>query len=503
MPTAGHDKEQHMHVPPSILTYPLTQKPPNDCLTPSVWELLGVAVLLLFYLAGDVFFGEEARSVTQSVGPIWLASILLLGSVRMVDLDKRVLWSGLFWFRISTAAYFGIGSIIHFFFNEYTFARVAAFYYASPEEITKINAINTLSVLCVLGTAWFVGKLFPFRALASSTQSNERFAFGTAAIFLGIGYCVKYLLIVPQALGALAGFTFTGALSFFIWLAPTGLFLFTLWCLRYSQRHLPLAILLVVSDVLVGLLLFSKSEVVLPLLMYLLAHLFNRFSKIRLLALGVIIISVFVFVEPTTGYGRQELSYRYGELRAAGLTERLSILAQYFATEEKYTNQDNFQGSLVRFAYIHSAAPAVAQYDVGQPGNSLEYILYVFIPRILWPGKPVFDMGANYTRLVDGTDTSSTWMGYFAEAYWNYGWGGIIFVMIPLGFVYVATSRYALNLIDAGAWMHLPVAFLGIWMGMRTDGTIVTDIVASIVVMFAFHIVASLASSWLRAVVSD
>lgn len=483
--------------------HPLIPLPLVDCLTPSIWELIGIAALLLFYGLGDMLKSDEAYAVTQTAGPIWLATVLFLGSFRMLDINKSALWSGLFWFRISAAVYFGIGSILHIFFNEYTLERVQAFYDVSPAEIAKINAINSLSVLCVLAAAWVAGQLFPTRVSVASSHSSERFTFATSVMFLGIGYSIKYVLIVPQALGALEGFTFTGALSFFIWLAPTGLFLYTLWCLKYSRRHLSLAVIFVTSEMIIGFLLFSKSEVVLPLLMFLLAHLFNCFTKRRLFALAAIIMSVFIFVEPTTGYGRQELGSRYGELRAAGLLERVSILRAYFSTDERFSNPENFQGSLVRFAYIHSAAPAVAQYDIGLPGNSFEHILYILIPRALWPGKPVFDMGANYTRLISGTDTSSTWMGYFAEAYWNFGWTGIPSIMIPLGFVFVMTSRYALALIDTGAWMHLPVAFLGIWMGMRTDGTIVTDIASSVLVMIIFHVLASFSTSWLQAFLSD
>ena len=483
--------------------YPSGFLPVADCLTPSLLELLGLVALLLFYSLSELFLGDELQSVTQIIGPICLSAILFLGTFRMLDISKNALWSGFFWFRISASVYFGIGSILHLFFNEYTLARVSAFYLASPEELRKINAINALSVFFVLATAWLVGHLYPFKAKIALTQSDGRFTLATAALFLGIGYSVKYLVIVPQALGAFDQFAFASALSFFIWLAPTGLFLFTLWCLKYSRRYLPLAIILVASEVVVGLLLFSKSEVVLPLLMFLLGHLYYKFSRIRLIGLAIIILFVFIIVEPTTGYGRQELSSRYGELRAAGLNERLAIFGKYFRAEKGSINQEDFQGSLVRFAYIHSAAPAVAQYDMGRPGDSLEHILYIFIPRILWPGKPVFDMGANYTRLIDGTDTSSTWMGYFAEAYWNFGWGGVPLIMIPLGFVYVATGRYALRMIDAGAWMHLPVAFLGIWMGMRTDGTIVTDIASSVVVMVAFHILAIFATAWLETITAQ
>lgn len=469
----------------------------TDCLQPAAWELLCLAGLILFYVLAGALGGEQGDRQILFVGPIWLAVTLLAAAIRMVDIDKTALWSSLFWFRVSSAFYFGFGSVAHFFFNDYTFARVTAFYFARDDEMSKINLINATAVFCVVFVTWVLCRVLPSRRQTSEITGEPGFTFAVAMIFLGIGYGIKYIIIVPNALGALT-FGFSGAISFFVWLAPTGLFLITLWCLRHSPRHFVLAAALLATDILLGLLLFSKSEVLLPLLMFILALLLHRMSRMRLLALSAVALFTFSIVEPLVGYGRQEVALRHGELRAASLGERLTILGRYFTDDSTSASNQEFQGSLVRFSYIHSAAPAVAQYDSGQQGNSLEHAFYVFIPRALWPDKPVFDMGANYTRMIDGTDTSSTWMGYFSEAYWNLGWLGVVLIMIALGGVLWTTSRYNLWCIGAGHWILLPVAFLGIWMGIRTDGVIVTDIISSVFVMIIFHLIGTVAGIWIR-----
>lgn len=469
----------------------------RDCLQPASWEIISIAGLLLTYLLVGSWADPQGGSQSQFFGPIWLALTLLLGALRMVAIDKAALWCSLFWFRLSSAFYFGLGSVAYIFFNDYTTERVMAFYFASDAEMIKLNIINASAIFLVLGTTWFATRFFPASRTKYNVTFDPGFTLSVALIFLGIGYGIKYLIIVPNALG-LFQTTFTGATSFFVWLAPCGLFIFTTWTLRHSFASFKFAAAFVGFDIIIGLLLFSKSEVILPLLMFVLAILFHRPTKTRLFGLALVVLLTFNYIEPIIGYGRNEIVRQHGVLQAANLSQRFAILSSYFSNKDFLVAEDDFQGSLVRFSYIHSAAPAIAQYDSGQPGNSLEYALYVFIPRLLWPDKPIFSMGANYTRLIDGTDTSSTWMGFFAESYWNFGWLGLPLVMIPLAFIYVGSSRYALHLISSGSWMHLPVAFLGIWMGMRTDGVIVTDIISSVFVMIIFYFIGTFTSASLR-----
>lgn len=471
---------------------------PVDCLAPAPWELTAIAALLPFYTALDAVLGEDAFEIVNTIGPLWLAVVLFAGAVRMVNIDKTAMWTGLFWFRVATAVYFGIGSIVHNFLNGYTMMQVWRFFFAEKAHIAKFNVITALSVLCVLGAAAAIGWLAPRTRIAAAGDQDGRFLRTVALLFVCCGYPVKYLVIYPQTMGAFGDVVLPGALMNIVWLTPVGLYLLTYWCLRFSPRWFPAAAMLLALDMAAGVLMFSKSEVLLPLLMFVLAVLNYKLSLARLAIAAAMMIFVFQFIEPTASYGRMQLSMRYGMVRTSSFPERLEIISNYFSGDSIATTTEEFQGSLARIAYVHSAAPAIALYDRGKPGNSLDNILVIFIPRILWPDKPVFDMGAEYTRLINGSVTSSTWMGYFAEAYWDFGWFGIPLLMIPLGAIYVAIGRYTLSLIEAGRWLHFPAAFLGMWMGIRVDGVIVSDILASVVVLVAFHFVANAGATMLR-----
>ena len=58
-------------------------------------------------------------------------------------------------------------------------------------------------------------------------------------------------------------------------------------------------------------------------------------------------------------------------------------------------------------------------------GASLEYVLYGFIPRVLWPDKPTTSRGGWFTRYIGVNYASSTGMTSFGELYWNFGFIGV------------------------------------------------------------------------------
>jgi len=69
-------------------------------------------------------------------------------------------------------------------------------------------------------------------------------------------------------------------------------------------------------------------------------------------------------------------------------------LRAYFDNKQE-NDAEAPQGSLLRVSFVNVAAFVVAQYDHGLPGDSLRDTLYSFIPRFLWPEKPVVLLEAN------------------------------------------------------------------------------------------------------------
>jgi hypothetical protein len=471
-----------------------------DSVSPSLWEVATVAALVPFYLFSELALGEASDGFSSFVGPIWLAIVLVLGAIRPIACEPATVWTGLFWFRMSTAIYFGLGSVLHKFMNDYTLIEVWKFFYADKEVIAKFNLIVACSVLCVLGTASVLGALVRRPPGNGANDSNEALLLLVGLGFAALGYPVKYLINIPHQIGVYGNWVIPGLLGAATLLAPIALFLITLWSLRYNRSWLPSLVIVLAADMISGALLFNKSEVLLPLIMFILAQLQYRASLLRAAIAAGVVFFVYTLVSPVIAYGRGELSIRYGEIHSSTLAERMEILSNYVDAESP---AQEFQGALARLAYVHSAAPAIALYDRGRPGNSIENALAIFVPRFLWPEKPVFDQGAAYTVLIAGSNTSSTWMGLFAEAYWDFGWSGIPLVMIPLGAIYFFFSRVTLLILNQGRWLHFPVVFLGMWLGVRVDGVIVTDVIASTVYALAMFGLATVGERFLRTWLRD
>lgn len=73
-------------------------------------------------------------------------------------------------------------------------------------------------------------------------------------------------------------------------------------------------------------------------------------------------------------------------------------------------------------------------------GEGMDYLVYAFIPRALWPDKPTVTRGAwfsEYLGQARSEETATTSLGQTApgELYWNFGWPGVLLGMSLLGVV--------------------------------------------------------------------
>ncbi|MBK9265848.1 MAG: oligosaccharide repeat unit polymerase [Polyangiaceae bacterium] len=73
-------------------------------------------------------------------------------------------------------------------------------------------------------------------------------------------------------------------------------------------------------------------------------------------------------------------------------------------------------------------------------GEGMDYLVYAFIPRAIWPDKPSVTRGAwfsEYLGQARSEETATTSLGQTApgELYWNFGWPGVLLGMSLLGVV--------------------------------------------------------------------
>ena len=89
-------------------------------------------------------------------------------------------------------------------------------------------------------------------------------------------------------------------------------------------------------------------------------------------------------------------------------------------------------------AHINSMTPAVIPY---QYGETYSYFAVAFIPRILWPNKPLTGNANSFFAVAygisteEGVKTSTFGVSLLGEAFINFGWFGVVLVMMFQGIV--------------------------------------------------------------------
>ena len=446
-----------------------------------------IAVYLLWY-------SDDPRTdfiPLNIAGPVALGIILLLGAWRQVKNDPLSIWTPLLWFRIATAVYFGLGSIVPYIGNEATAQWVRTAYDFSEREAFKVGLITLLCVLTVLLTAALFSSEMPTRQQRAGVwlNQNRSLTIYFAIVLLLLGSYIRYIIILPVSLG-LSHFL-PGSITPLTTIYAIGIYLLILYGLREDIRFVFIASVLIFIDFWIQLLTFAKTEVLVTLIFSYLAVLHHSITIKRIL-IGIALIGyIYIQIAPIVVYGRDELA-RINNSSVGSLDQRLNILKSYFEVGPKAVQEGDLQQGLARLCYVDYATRVVSWYDSGQPGNSLDNLAYVLIPRLLWPEKPVISaIGNDLYLATTGQEGNSTAAGLFAESYWILGWAGIPALMIPYSLIMAYLSCYCLRVMAAERWIHLPAVLCSVYLGGRPDGTLIVDVFGKGVIVFAFIVICS------------
>lgn len=442
-------------------------------------ELWLLAGLLAAY--GIVYSVElETLYATMNLmGPIALALILGWSCYRGVSASFVTIWAPLLWFRIACAVYFGLGSIVPIIADEPTRQYIYTLYRFTTETAFKVNVIFCLGVFMVLTCSFVLlgistGRRADVKLSHSVQDKAEDRTLFYAILFLVGGGILRYGIDIPYQIG-LFDFVVPGAVGALSKSYYVGVYLLILHASDHRNVW-PIAIAIVLIDVLCSIATFAKTELLLILIFSVLG-LIRRKNRAVVVVVGslVVLLSYFSF-QPLVDYGRAEIAAQYGSIRGGGLSDRLQIVGRFFegGYERVATPIDR---GLSRLSYTNTAAFVVDRFDAGAPGTTFTEAAAVLIPRVLWPDKPIISqLGADLNYLVYGQVGSSLGIGHFAEAYWNFGWIGIPFVMAVLAIILTVTSRVSIGIVARRDWIYLPVVFLSVNIGIRVDGHFVPDI---------------------------
>jgi hypothetical protein len=211
-------------------------------------ELALLSVLLVAYLLSYAYSVSQVFILMNVAGPAALTGILVLGAWWRIARDPLSLWTPLFWFRVASSAYYGLGALTPYIANEVTINEIRGLYSCSETEVLKVGLINVSCIFVVLGTTAFASL---FHASRQTTRARENTVLLSrtvryAAIFLITGGIARYLIVLPFSLGLVS--VVPGILMPLAKCYVIGLFLLILVGLRGNRSALILSAALVLID---------------------------------------------------------------------------------------------------------------------------------------------------------------------------------------------------------------------------------------------------------------
>ena len=163
-------------------------------------------------------------------------------------------------------------------------------------------------------------------------------------------------------------------------------------------------------------------------------------------ALLVLIAAFYLLVIAPTVTGARLTSRSQSETTATHLlhsftVNRANLVGTFFDQVGDFLGRQ-FDPSAVAFV-VHDV-----DRNGYQRGETMRYATYAFIPRFLWPDKPVLSRGAWFYAYVGGSPreseaTSSLGITAVGELYWNFGLGGVLAGMFTIGCGYGLLWRIA------------------------------------------------------------
>jgi len=423
-------------------------------------------------------------NLANAVGPIFLGLVSTRAAAKLIRDAPVLLISCLPWTLLAIVAYACVGPLVYVFGSQQTIDSIPASLDLDADGLLRTNILNSAFIATMLTTYLLFSNRrsvsFDFDKLITNLQ-DRRAAMMLVFVCLAIGGLARIVISLAILGGHLSGTVYH--LS-----QMTTLALLPLWYLVGTKVRSFLwiaAVPLFVFEFGDALLTFSKSAIVLSILLPGIGLFLARRSKSILAIVFLLTVLAYAATGSTTARCRELCRTREDLL----LPRRIQILSD--VVQDKHgirslQEDDGIQWWWLRLNYACVQGFVMRAYDQGQPFDSYKNALWTFVPRILVPGKPSMTaLGVELNYQIHGQYGSSMGVGIAGEAY---GVGGILYVpfaAILLGGIFAfLDSQFAFN--QAGGWLYFPIQLISMKMGYRLDGHLVADYLGTTVIVFAY-----------------
>jgi len=463
----------------------------------TVGHIFGVAAisagLILINALLLVAAPTDWLSTANQIAPAILLLTCLWGAYRTMKSSPLALWTPMPWFLAACAAYFGFGPLVYHFgsaesvdYNDYFFpisefalletnllnavgiGVVAVgndyFFPISEFALLETNLLNAVGI-GVVAVGFLLGRISFARGRSLQIRRfNPLEVRRLMFIFLMIGISVKYLLAIPYYLG-LISWTLPGGIQYLSTLTKIAIILSFVLIHNGFKRYWWLLYGLIGVEIITALMTLSKLAIIEVMVAVGLGWYLGRPNLRSLIVAGVSIAVLYVFVlSPFISFARLAA----GAVGVGTVTEVGDSIVGFAGTrkEDLADSVTGVQGWWTRLSYSNAQAFAIQDYDHGTGGDTIGLAIYAFLPRLLFPDKPIMTPGREFTALITGELTeTATAAGFFAEAYWNGGWILTVLVCLYVGMLFASFTTFAERTIATGKFEYLPIVMIGISMG--------------------------------------
>lgn len=442
----------------------------------------GIAILnsLGFFLISLLTWGLYQDGLGLSL--IGLVFYFLLSSFAFL---KLVMSGGslapIAWFILGSGIFFGAGTSI-WMIQLCNGLICSSGGMEIAEKISNVNLLNASSTLVVLIAASKQSFQSTKVRLANSKPVvwNWVWMHKVTIPFVGLAIVLNfYYFPVPE------NFMVRTLLSKLNYVIPLFMFLTGVEWRKLSGARRVITIILISGVLVTGLLSFSKTDLILPILVLLSGIWVAQRSFLSIIIPGLILVAFYaLLLAPTISSGRSDL--RYDDARNS-ILDRIEILS---APRQKLYGfeESRFDKVSRRFAHGFIQTYLIEQYNSEKPGESLKDFWVALVPRALWPNKPnITRFGTKLHEEYRQVRNSRSALAptYSAEAYWNYGVAGVLLVSLLIGLELGWLSKKWFESVQGKDTAFLIIAFPAAFLGFNVEAWIVASYIGGFITLIA------------------
>lgn len=449
------------------------------------------ALLPLVLLHWALATGRPAPDILDWLNtllPLWFIAVTSVLGYRMVRRVEGAIWTPLVWFPVQSALFYGFGPLVELFGNEFTQARLAGHYLSvTPEQLLSAHRLSVTGIFMVLAGLWLHLAL---RRRAWTSHDVQR-APAVRPLTLGIAFVVigglfRYAILNPASWNVI-DLTVPGVLSSISQLVDLGFAILAFCALRGAGRARVLMLTLYPCHVLLSALFLSKMEIVIALLLPAIGAYMAHRRIGRLFVNLLACAGIFVLSQDYVHFGRQVIHDETGTITDAGYGTRAAILADYVTLQgldgarqggAGTEKAEAYQGWWTRLSFAGAQARVMELYDRGAANPQLGDAWVYFIPRAIWPDKPILHgPGLSLYRMLSGNAAGNSFLGLsiYGDLYWQYGWGGVVIGGLCVGWFLGILIAVSLGAVRRQEFIMIPFVLLVLKVGLLSPNKFILN----------------------------